>query len=291
MGYSARYHAYSLIAVFIALAIGILIGAGFGQDVVSNTSESLQNSLEGDLNEARAERDAIARELDQAQQFSDAVYPALVDGRLAGDRIGVIALGGLQPDLSDDVEAALGPTGATLAEVAVVREPPDTGALADQLQGTKFARLERDPDALEDLGRVAGRQLVTGGRLFDQIREQLLNRSSGRAARLDGVIVVRDAPEDLDEPEQTALDRLEAGLLDGVRAAGRPVVGVEQSDTDPSSVPLFESHDVPTSDSVDFVSGRVAAVFVLLGADGNFGTKDTADQLLPDLLVPTTPSR
>ena len=291
MGYSARYHAYSLIAVFIALAIGILIGAGFGQDVVSNTSESLQNSLEGDLNEARAERDAIARELDQAQQFSDAVYPALVDGRLAGDRIGVIALGGLQPDLSDDVEAALGPTGATLSEVAVVREPPDTGALADQLQGTKFARLERDPDALEDLGRVAGRQLVTGGRLFDQIREQLLNRSSGRAARLDGVIVVRDAPEDLDEPEQTALDRLEAGLLDGVRAAGRPVVGVEQSDTDPSSVPLFESHDVPTSDSVDFVSGRVAAVFVLLGADGNFGTKDTADQLLPDLLVPTTPSR
>jgi len=30
MGYSGRYHAASLAAVFIALAIGILIGVGLG---------------------------------------------------------------------------------------------------------------------------------------------------------------------------------------------------------------------------------------------------------------------
>src|SRR5919204_5609329 len=162
MGYSARYHAYSLIAVFVALAIGLVIGAGFGQDVVSSTSESLQNSLEGDLQDARAERDAIAGELDQERQFSDAVYPALVDGRLDGDRVGVIALGGIPQDVSDDVQDALGPTGATLAEVAVVREPPDVDGLADQLQGTRFARVDRDPQALEDLARIAGRELVNG---------------------------------------------------------------------------------------------------------------------------------
>jgi hypothetical protein len=291
MGYSARYHAYSLIAVFIALAIGILIGAGFGQDVVSNTSESLRESLKGDLEDARAQIDDLNGELDQEQQFGEQAYPALVDGRLEGDRVGLIALGGLPPNVSDDVEATLEPTGATLSEVAVVREPPDAGALADQLQGTQFARVDRDPQLLEDFGRVAGRQLVLGGRLLDASREQLLTRSSGRAARLDGVIVVRDAPDEFDEPDQTALDRLEAGLLEGIGTAGRPVVGVEQSDTDPSSIQLFDSHDIPTSDSIDFVSGRVAAVFVLLGADGNFGTKDTADQLLPDLLVPTASGR
>jgi hypothetical protein len=291
MGYSARYHAYSLIAVFIALAIGILIGAGFGQDVVSNTSESLRQSLKGDLEDARAEIDDLHGQLDEEQQFEEQAYPALVDGRLEGDRVGLIALGGLPPDVSEDVQATLEPSGATLAEVAVVREPPDTGALADQVQGTQFARLDRDPQLLEDFGRAAGRQLVLGGRLLDATREQLLNRSSGRAARLDGVIVVRDAPADLDEAEQTALNRLEAGLLDGIRDAGQPVVGVEESDTEPSSIKLFDSHEISTSDSVDLVSGRVAAVFVLLGADGNFGTKDTADQLLPDLLVPTAPGR
>jgi hypothetical protein len=30
----------------------------------------------------------------------------------------------------------------------------------------------------------------------------------------------------------------------------------------------------------------VATVFALLGAEGNFGVKDSADRLLPDLLTP-----
>lgn len=291
MGYSSRYHAASLAAVFIALAIGMLIGAGFGQDVVSNTSESLKQSLENDLDDVRAERDQLAAELGSERDFGEAVYPALVDGRLDGDRIGVVALGALPAGLSDEIEAMLAPTGATLSEVSVVREPPDTEALADQLQGTQYARLDRQPDLLEDLGRVAGRQLVDGGQLVDDIREELLTRSSGGGEQLDHVIVVRDAPEDLSETDQETTDRLEAGLLDGIVEAAPSVVGVEESDTEPSSIALFESHDLPTSDSVDVASGRVATVFVLLGADGNFGTKETADQLLPELLVPAAPGR
>lgn len=291
MGYSSRYHAASLAAVFIALAIGILIGAGFGQDVISSTSESLKQSLENDLDDARAERDELAAELDAERAFGEEVYPALVDGRLDGDRVGLIALGGLSAETSADVEAALAPTGATLSEVTVVREPPDTEALAEQLGGTQFARVGRQPELLEDLGRVAGRQLVAGGQLFDEIREQLLTRSSGGSAQLDHVIVVRDAPDDLSEEDQEATDRLATGLLEGIREAAPSVVGVEQSDTDPSSIGLFESHDLPTSDSIDLVSGQVATVFVLLGADGSFGTKETADQLLPELLVPAAPQR
>src|SRR6266511_3863970 len=263
MGYSSRYHAASLAAVFLALAIGILIGVGFGDDVVSGTSRSLENSLKGDLEDARAEVDELNAELGKERDFGEAAYPALVDGRLEGDRVGLIAIGGLPSEISDDVEEALGPTGATLAEVAVVREPPDTQALAGNLQGTPFAKLDHDPEQLEAFGRAVGRQLVAGGRLLDDVREA----------------------------QQEAIDRLEAGLLDGIRAGGSSVVGVEASDTADSSIQLFDSHDIPTSDSIDLVSGRVAAVFVLLGADGNFGTKDTADELLPDLLVPANSGR
>ena len=41
MGYSGRYHAASLAAVFVALAIGILIGVGLGHKVVSGTTKNL----------------------------------------------------------------------------------------------------------------------------------------------------------------------------------------------------------------------------------------------------------
>jgi Copper transport outer membrane protein, MctB len=286
MGYSARYHAYSLIAVFIALGVGIVIGAGFGQDLVSSTSRSLEESLQGDLEDARAEADELAGELQREREFSESIYPALVDGRLEGDRVQVIALGGLPDDLSDDIEAAVDPAGASVAEVDVVRLPPDVGALADRLDGTQFSRVDRDPEQLEALGRVAGRQLVEGGRLLPEIREQLLTRVSGEAGAVTDVVLVRDLPPDPSGEEQEAIDRLETGVLEGVAETGVPVVGVERSDTEDSSVPTFDAVDIPTVDSVDLVSGRVAMVFVLLGAEGNYGIKDTADQLLPDLLVP-----
>ena len=63
MGYSARYHATSLIAVFLSLAIGILIGAEFGGDALTNTRKNLEHSLVGNLQDARSQADELSGEL------------------------------------------------------------------------------------------------------------------------------------------------------------------------------------------------------------------------------------
>jgi Copper transport outer membrane protein, MctB len=285
-GYSARYHAASLAAVFLALAIGILIGIGFGEDVVSGTTEDLEESLQGDVQDARQRAEELQAELDREREFGEAVYPALVGDELSGEQVALIALGTLPDGLADDVDAALEPAGAAITEVAVVPLPPDVGGLAAELEGTRHARARRNPRALETLGRVAGRQLVLGGGVIQRVRAQLLSRFSGRSGGTDDVVVVREAPAELDGRDSEATARLENGLLDGIRDAGLPVVGVEQNDTRESSVELFDSRDIPTVDSIEFVAGRVAMVAVLLGAEGNFGVKDTADELLPDLLSP-----
>ena len=292
MGYSSRYHAASLAAVFLALAIGILIGVNFGDDVVSGTAASLEDSLQSDLDDARTEADELDAQLDTERDFSEAAYPALVDGRLREDRIGLVAIGGLPGGVVEDVEAMLEPTGASLSQVSVVRAPPDPDALAERLQGSDYERVDRDTQQLEDLSAVVGRQLVSGrGNLIDQVREEFLVRESGSHGGLDGVIVVREVPGDLDGDEAEATEAVEAGLLDGVAQAEPAAVGIERSDDEESSVSLFDDHGISTSDSIDLVAGQVAAVFVLLGADGNFGTKDSADQLLPDLLVPSGQKR
>lgn len=292
MGYSSRYHAASLAAVFLALAIGILIGVNFGDDVVSGTSRSLEESLQDDLDDARAEADDLDAKLDAERDFTEAAYPALVDGRLREANVGLVAIGGLPSDVVDDTEAMLEPTGATLSQVSVVRAPPDPEALAEQLQGTPFGRVDRDPQQLEELARQLGRQLVSGrNELIGDVREEFLVRESGSGGRLDDVVVVRDVTGDLSGEEAQATEAVEAGLLDGIAAAGPQAVGVERSDSEDSSIALFDSHDLPTSDSIDLTAGRVAAVFVLLGANGNFGIKESADQLLPDLLVPTGQKR
>ncbi|HET8861719.1 MAG TPA: copper transporter [Solirubrobacterales bacterium] len=286
MGYSARYHATSLIAVFLALAIGILIGAEFGGDTLSNTRRDLEHSLTGNLEDARERADDLSQELGRVNEFSSRVYPILVRDQLRGRRIGLVAFGDLPGDTYGAIEESLTPTGARLVGVGVVREPIDTNGLAGDLAKTRFARIARDPEAQTAFGVGLGRQLVRGGTLLDPVRGHLFSRASGNFGALDGVIVVRDQPQDMNPAQRSLVGRIESGLASGITGTHTPAVGVEDSAAEPSSISFFTSNDLASVDDVDLVAGRLATVFALLGAEGSFGIKSSADRLLPDLLAP-----
>jgi hypothetical protein len=286
LGYSARYHAASLAAVFLALAVGILIGAGLGDNLVTDTEENLRQSLESDIDDARSEADDLRTDLDRERAFTSRAYPALVGDTLKDRRIGVLAFGDLPSDISGDIEDALDPTGGELSEIAVVRVPPDVDGLAAEL-GPKFKGIDKDHGRLEDLGRRLGAQFVAGeGGLFSRLRNTLFQRSSGEGGKLDGVVFVRGSSGIPDADSDDGSAELESGLVRGVGDSGVNAVAVERSDSDESSVPFFAGFDVATVDSTDLTSGEVAMVFALLGADGNFGIKSTAGSLLPELLEP-----
>lgn len=285
MGYSARYHATSLIAVFLALAAGILIGAEFGGNALTNTRKDLEHSLVGNLQDARSRADELSAQLNRSNEFGERVYPVLTRERLQGRRIGIVALGGLPGDITGDVEDALAPTGARIVGVGVVREPVDVNGLAGDLAKTRFADLRRNPDALSELGTGLGRQLVLGGVLPEVVRRQLFSRASGTFGALDGVIVVRNQPLDMGPVQRAKANQLEAALTSGMTATRTPVVGVETTTTEPSSVSFFQGSDLSSVDDVDLTAGRLAMVFAMLGAEGSFGVKGSADRLLPDLLT------
>jgi hypothetical protein len=285
MGYSARYHATSLIAVFIALAVGILIGAEFGGDALTNTRRDLERSLVGNLQDARAQVNDLNGELNKSNEFAQRVYPVLTRDELEGRRFAILALGGLPSDITGEVEEALAPTGGRLVGVGVVREPVDVNGLAEDLAKTRFADLRTNSEALSELGTGLGRQLMLGGTLPDVVRGHLFSRASGSFGGLDGVIVVRDQPEEMGQVQDAKTDEFEEALASGITATRVPAVGVETSTDDTSNVSFFQSNGMASVDDVDLTAGRLAMVYALLGADGSFGVKGSADQLLPDLLA------
>jgi len=288
MGYSARYHAVSSIAIFLALAIGILIGAALGGDTLTDTRKNLEQSLTGNLQDARERADELSGELGRANEFAGRVYPVLVRDQLRGKRIGLVALGDLPGDVSAAVEEALAPTGGRLVGVGVVREPVDLAGLAGDLSRARFADIRRNPDSQTALGTGVGRQIVVGGSLLDRVRSRLFSRASGNFGALDGVIVVREPPQEMGPVQRAAAARLESALVAGMEATRAPVVGVETSTDEDSSVPFFQGRNLSSVDDVDLTAGRLATVFALLGAEGSFGVKGSADRLLPDLLAPRT---
>jgi hypothetical protein len=285
MGYSARYHAASLIAVFIALAAGILIGAEFGGDALNSTRRDLEHSLVGNLQDARSRADELNAELNRSDEFAERVYPVLTRERLQGRRFAILALGGLPSPVTEEVEEALTPTDGQLVGVGVVREPVDVSGLAEDLARTRFSGVRAAPDALGELGTGLGRQLVLGGTLPQVVRGHLFSRASGGFGGLDGVIVVRDQPEDMGPVQREKASQLESALLSGIAGTRVPAVGVETSSDDSSSISFFQSSDLASVDDVDLTAGKLAMIFALLGAEGSFGVKSSAYRLLPDLLT------
>lgn len=286
MGYSARYHATSLIAVFLALAIGILIGAEFGGDALTGTRKDLERSLVGNLEDARSQAEALSGELGHANEFAERVYPVMTRDRLEGERIGLIALGGLPSEVTAAVEEGLAPTGADLVAVGVVREPVDVNGLTEDLSQTRFFDLETNTDQLTALGKGLGRQLMIGGTLPEVVRSHFFSRSSGSFGDLDGVIVVRDQPQDMGPVQRAKANQFESALMAGIAGTRTDAVGVETVATEPSSVSFFQGNDLSSVDDIDLTAGQLAMVLAMLGAEGSFGVKGSADRLLPELLAP-----
>jgi hypothetical protein len=280
-----RYHALSLVAVFVSLAIGLLLGVAIGdKGLVSSAEQDVRASLRGDVRDAQAERDDARAQLQERQQFEHDAYPALVGGRLAGRRIALIELGGSSDRMWNLTKDALQGSGAALTSVSVIREPLQLDELAAAARGTRYERLAEDADLLHPFATRLGIQFTHSGRLLRLVRRDLLQQGSGALTGADGVVVVRNTPQ-LDGEEADAVSTFEDGLMRGLRAHDVPVVGVETTDAERSQIDWFKDRELSSVDDLDDPIGRAALVFALAGQRGSFGVKSTADGgRLPPLL-------
>ena len=280
-----RYHALSLVAVFLSLALGLLLGVAIGdKGLVSSAEQDVRASLREDVREAQAERDDAVVQLQQRDQFEREAYPALVGGRLAGRRIALIELGVPSDRMWNLTKEALQGSGAELVSVSVIREPLRVEELAAAARGTRYEQLGEDPELLHPFATRVGIQFTQGGRLLRLVRRDLLEQGSGDLDGADGVVIVRNTPE-LEGEEAEAVDTFEDGLMRGLRAHDVPVVGVETTDAEASQIDWFKDQELSSVDDLDDPIGRAALVFALAGQRGSFGVKATADGgRLPPLL-------
>lgn len=275
---SFRYHALSLVAVFLALVIGLLLGVAVGdQGLVSSAERDVRASLRQDVREAQSERDEALDAVEQRRAFEADAYPAMVAGRLDGMRIALIELGGTSDKMWNLTRDALQGSGGKLSSVSVIRMPLDLEALAKASKGTRYERLAEDPALVHPFATRLGIQFTQGGDLLRGVKGTLLDQGSGSLDGADGVVIVRDEQEFDDSADAKVADEFERGLMRGLQVDGVPVVGVEATDAEPSQIPWFKDHELSSVDDLDDPLGRAALVFALAGERGHFGVKPTAD--------------
>jgi hypothetical protein len=282
-----RYHALSLVAVFLALAIGIVLGVTIGDSLLSDAERSLRGDLRANVTDARADAAKARAELGGRDRMLDALYPELVRTRLNGERVALVSWGPLPNGVESGVRDAIHDGGGRLDSVSVFDKPLST--LKKALGNEDFAITTADDGSLHTLGQNLASELLSGGRLARTLREQAPDDFAGRFRRADAVVFY-EAPQPNDGSDEAGVkerqdDRartIESAMLDELGQRTIAVVGVEQTSTEPSQIQRHKSLKLSSSDSVDKSGGRIALVYTLAGAKGNYGLKPSAQAALPD---------
>lgn len=133
-----RYHLVSIIAVFLALAIGLVVGSTALSGAVETALKTELNRVKAQDATIRKSNQSLTNQVNAAQAFASVASPRLLDGLLAGQNVILVVAPGASSQVTSGVTTALNQAGAKVTGqvnlTAQYMQP--TGANEDQLTST-----------------------------------------------------------------------------------------------------------------------------------------------------------
>ena len=308
-----RYHVVSIIAVFLALALGLFVGSTSLQDAVVHTISTKADSVKRANDALTSKVNTLQSQVNADEKFDKAVLPYAVSGRLSGQLVSVISAPGTSDSMRKQVIAAVNAAGGTLsADVrlqSVITDPKQDAflsALAERVSipghpGTAGA--DGAQRAAQQLATVLGvrpaSHAIAPGTIDTVLSAystgRLLNLGSDVATHRPGtlaIVLTGPAPAPTADPavvkaqQDFVLDLardLDQTALGAVLAAPRPASGATTADMTQAAASVTGFTDkVSTVSGVDTPAGQIATVFALAAqADGTAGRYGPASQLSP----------
>jgi len=306
-----RFHLVSLIAVFLALALGVVVGSTVIDRAIVDGLEAQIDRVERNAEAQRSENGDLRRKLDDLQKLADQMAPFTVRGdRLLDVPIVVFAARGVDEDGARSLlnelraEGGLAPAVLWLERRWSLAEAADRETLADLVDVDRAPAEELQAAALQALAaRVAagvpdGVDSSTPDLLAALMEHGFLGVDVAGGPGFDpavfpgaGARVVLMSSPDSDVPGETvvvplASSLVDAGLLTLVAGFGTP----SAEEAPPSVVDLVRSDGaladrLSTVDDSASTSGRMAVVLGLeelgRGGHGHYGVSSGASRRLP----------
>jgi hypothetical protein len=279
-----RYHAMSLAAVFVALAVGLLLGVTLGDtNLIADVRGNLETSLKKDLTDARRDAGDRRDEVDRQNEFLDTAYGRLVAGSLRGQRIASLGSARTAQSTLKSVTHAVEPAGGDLIYSAQLLAKPQYRKIAAAI-GQPALIPDETPTAeqTDRLGRAVGRRIARG-RDSGALRRFVFSRLSGNLSRARLFAYARQEAADADTDSGRVFDGFERGVVAGLSQQADRVAGVESSTTAPSNIKWYNSLGLSSVDNIQDYSGYYSLVAIFNGAKGDYGYKGGADSLVPQV--------
>jgi hypothetical protein len=306
-----RYHLISLIAVFLALGLGVLMGSLVADQALVDQLESSLDRLRKDKQDLQEAVLTLDRQLDADVRFADVAEDHLIHDELVGETIVLVSFDGSDEGMTEALREAL--------DIASVRDVVEI-VITDKL------RLAGEVDR-EQLALAIESSSIEPRELRSETAELLATslvaatRSVGREPTQDAThAAARRLLRTLEDAGFVSLDGIELPLggarllLAGGSEGGRPfdpgafatvftesvvvqgeqLLVAEPSTSDWGIVEAIRNSsaedEVTTVDHAETITGRIAVVLGLAaqreGENGHFGVGAGSEQVIPEP-VPT----
>lgn len=288
-----KYHVASLVAVFLALGIGILVGSSFlGENVneaIIQQQKQIVSNLNRDFEQMRQDHKVAQEEIESyksalniSKQFEDQVLPALFSGKLAGKNIAVIETNNY--DFHDDWIDTMGMTGANVVSITTVLEGFNLSQeeIRNSIKTKLMLKDASEGAVSQELAREIAEGVISAQNLenlhyFEQLG--LIKNSGEYGVPIDAVIFVGGSQEEVGE----RCANFDLPMMNYFLERNVPVFGVETSNVAYSYMKEYQKLKVSTVDNIDMIPGQLSLVMSVYGKPGNYGIKTTARQLMPEV--------
>ncbi len=305
---SWRYHLVSIVAVFLALGLGVLTGTTVLNDNLVRNLKSQTRTLRADLDDLRGSVTDLQSQLGTMNTFAEQAMPYLVGGRLATRQAIVVTQEGVDGkalaqarralDLADAqvlttltvLPAMAAETPGTQRDLAALLGLPETTPPDDLTAAAAQAlaqRLADDPTSFSSSTDLLG-ELLSQGFLTASapgISDATLLQIGGRGQI---VVAVGGSTVEITPSSSAFMVPFVRSLTDlGVTTgAGESLAADDGFLTDVRTQVDASTTELVTVDNVDFPIGGSAMVLglreaIVRGTGGDYGVKADASRLLP----------
>ena len=294
-----RYHLVSIVAVFLALAIGIVLGSTELQGPAFSLLDKTTSKLQSELGQVSSQRDAAQQQATEGELYAEAVEPAVLRDLLTGRRLLIVTEPGAQASVVTGITTAAVHAGATVTgEINLQPKFFDTsGAAQDSLNQTTLnvaqtAGIQLDASATYQqqaahviAGEILSASPASSGSAGS--RPASGNQATGAAAMLQSyaasqfltttgqpstpaTLVIVVTPQNA--PSDGSADQLDQVLIPLVqelaaKSAATVVAGSSSGSGAGSPIAVLRSNNVSsqvsTVDDADLVSGQTVAIQAL----------------------------
>lgn len=306
---SLRYHIISIAAVFLALAVGVLLGSSTLSRTIFGGLSDERSDLAKQVSDLQGERNALNAKLVGEDAFAGSIGPMALRGELDQRTVVLVTTADAKPADRDAIKNLIGTAGGSVTGELQLTDAFADPQRADQLRDvvTRLLPAGVQLPTASDPGTLAGgligslilinkdtnqpqakpaevtaalTGLADGGfvRMPDKILPAQLaviltgTSQSGNGAGDKAAMLARFA---------TQIDRSGAGCVlagDSGSADGTGAIGVVRADTAATSI-------LSTVDNVETSAGRVVTVLALReqleGKSGRYGNAGNAQSVVP----------